>query len=235
MKCSFIIPTHNVAHYLPAAVNSALNQTHKDIEVVIVDDASTDSTPDYLAWLGKQEYRSRIKIITNEINLGRSASRNIGNNASTGDIILVLDADDLAAPKRAGLTVSQFEKGAQFVHGACHKMDAVRRDMGLMETDVFDKGKALETLTNRIVHSTVAYSRDFAKKYPYPESGDAAKLGLDDWACFISAALDGVKFEYIPVPVGAYREGVGVSATRDAEEVIKFKKDFLASRMAVPA
>jgi len=235
VRLSFVIPAHNSAAWLNAAVESCLGQTYKDIEIVIVNDASTDSTPDYLAWLAKQGHGEKLKIISNEINLGRSASRNIGNRAASGDVLLVLDADDVAAPRRAELTAAKFKKGAVFVHGACHRMDAVRRDMGLMETDVFNREKALETLTNRIVHSTVAYSREFADKYPYPESGDAARLGLDDWACFIAAAMDGVKFDFIPSPIAAYRDGVGISSNRDEAEVLKFKKEFLAKLTAVPA
>ena len=235
MLLSFVIPTHQSATWLPHAVDSVLAQTYKDVEIVIIDDASTDSTPDYLVWLKKQGHGDKIKIISNEINLGRSASRNIGNKAASGDVLLVLDADDMAVPRRAEVTATRFKNGSVCVHGACHKMDVVKRDLGLMETDVFNKDDALETLTNRIVHSTCAYSREFAEKYPYPESGAAARLGLDDWACFITAALDGVKFDFIPSPISAYRDGVGISSTRDEAEVRKFKQEFLADRLAVPA
>jgi hypothetical protein len=122
--------------------------------------------------------------------------------------------------------LEKFKKGAEFVHGEAVKMDAVGRDLGMMATEVFSKEKALETLTNRIVHSSVAYSKDFAKRYPYL-GGEVAKLGLDDWACFLMAALDGVRFEYVTSPLCVYREGVGISATRDEAEVLKFKEDFV--------
>lgn len=228
MKLSFVLPTFNNAAFLHPAVDSCLQQTHKDIEVIIVDDGSKDSTHHYLNWLENQGHGDKVKIIRHGVNLGRSAARNAGNRLASGEAILVLDADDIAHPKRAELTAKKLEEGAEFVHGAAHKMDAVRRDLGLMETDVFDKEKALATLTNRIVHSTVAYSKAFAEKYPYPV-GDAERLGLDDWACFIAAALDGVKFEYIPTPLCAYRQDVGVTAERDEAEVKKFKEAFLNS------
>lgn len=221
---SFVIPSYNCAPFLPHAVDSCLQQTHKNIEVVVVNDASTDSTPDYLAWLGKQG--KPVKIINNEKNLGRSASRNWGNNAASADIIAVLDADDLATPRRAELTLAKFKAGAVFVHGAAHRMDPVGRDLGMMPTDVFSKAKAIETLTNGIVHSTVAYKKDFAMRYLY-QGGDVARLGIDDWACFLTAAMDGVKFDYIPSPLCAYREGVGITAVRDEAEVLKFKKAWM--------
>ncbi len=238
---SFVIPAYNSAEWLNHAVSSCLAQvntvkdklvSNKDIEIVIVDDASTDSTPDYLAWLEKQGHKKLI-IIRNEKNLGRSVSRNIGNRAASGDFLMVLDADDLAAPKRAELTAAKIKAGSVFVHGACHRMEALGHSLGEMPADVFNKDKALSELTNGIVHSTVGYTKDFAAKYPY-QDGDVARLGLDDWACFLTAAMDGVRFDFIPTPLGAYRVGDGISLTRSESEVRKFKEGFV-SAWKVPA
>jgi glycosyltransferase involved in cell wall biosynthesis len=227
MRLSFVIPSYNSAEFLHPAVSSCLEQTHKDVEVVVVDDCSTDSTADYLAWLEKQGHGDKLKIIRNAKNMGRSASRNIGNNAATGDVIAVLDADDISAPRRAELTVAKFEAGSVFVHGACHEMDAVGRDRGMVQTDVFNKEKAIETLSCGIVHSTVAYSKDLAKRYPYL-LGEPARLGVDDFTIFLPMAIDGVKFDYIPSPLAAYRVNeFGVTQTRDSEEVVKFKRGFV--------
>lgn len=235
MKVSFIIPTHNNAEYLHAAVESCLAQTHKDIEVVIVDDASTDSTPDYIAWAKTQAWASKCVFIRNEKNLGRSASRNIGNRAASGEILAVLDADDLNSPKRAELTVARFKAGSVFVHGAAHITDAVGRDKGLMPTDVFNLDKAIESLSAGIVHSTVAYSRDLALKYPYLE-GDPARLGVDDFTVFMMMAFDGVKFDFISSPIAAYRTNeFGITNKRDDAEVVNFKKGFVDGLRKVAA
>ena len=234
MKLSFVIPSYNSAEYLHPAIESCLSQTYKDIEVVVVDDASTDSTPDYVAWAKKQELASKVNFIRNEKNVGRSASRNIGNRAATGDIIAVLDADDLSTPRRAELTVAKFKAGAQFVHGAAHKMDPVGRDLGMVESDVFNRDKAVEILSAGIVHSTVAYSKEIANRYPYL-AGEPARLGVDDFTIFMPMAFDGVKFDYIPSPLAAYRVNeFGVTATRDSKEVMEFKAGFLKG-LQVPA
>lgn len=227
MKISFVLPAHNNSEYLHAAVESCLAQTYKDIEIVIVDDASTDSTPDYIAWAKAQEWASKCVFIRNEKNLGRSASRNIGNRAASGEILAVLDADDLNSPKRAELTVARFKAGSVFVHGAAHKTDAVGRDKGMMETDVFNLDKAVSALSAGIVHSTVAYSKELALKYPYLE-GDPARLGVDDFTVFMMMAFDGVKFDYIASPLAAYRlNEFGITNKRDDEEVVNFKKGFI--------
>ena len=238
MKLSFIIPTHNNAEWIAHAVDSCITQTYKDIEVVVVDDASTDSTPDYVAWAKKQEWASKCIFIRNEKNEGRSASRNIGNAAATGEIIAVLDADDLATPRRAELTVARFKAGSVFVHGAAHLMDAVGRDLGMVPTDVFNREKAIEILSVGMVHSSVAYSKELAKRYPYL-SGEPARLGVDDFTIFMPMAFDGVKFDYIASPLAAYRKNdYGITFLRDNEETINFKKGFvgaLVESLKVPA
>lgn len=227
MKLSFVIPTFNSAEWLHPAIDSCLAQTYKDIEVVIVDDGSTDSTDDYLKWLMKKGDH-RIKLVSFAKNEGRSAARNAGNKAATGDVICVLDADDISTPRRAELTAARFKAGAKFVHGAAHMMDAVGRDLGMMSTDVFKKDKAIEAGTNGIVHSTVAMTRELALAYPY-SAGEYSRLGIDDWKQQTDLYMAGVEFSYIDAPLCAYRSGVGISAVRDEEEVKAFKKAYLSA------
>lgn len=234
MKLSFIIPAFNNAEFVHCAVESALEQTYKDIEVVLVDDCSTDSTPDYLAWLEKQGH-ANLKIIRNEKNMGRSFSRNLGNRTAAGDILAVLDADDIAAPRRAELTVAKFRSGAEFVHGGAYLMGVTGTDLGMVETDVFNLDKAIASASAGIVHSTVAYSRGLANRYPYLE-GEPARLGVDDFTVFMQMAFDGVKFTYIPSPLAAYRQNEnGIVAKRDNDEVLNFKRGFLKSFEKVAA
>lgn len=231
MKISFVLPCFNAAQYIHPAIDSCLKQTYDNVEVVVVDDCSTDSTPDYVAWAKKQPWASKCVFIRNETNLGRSASRNIGNAAATGDIIAVLDADDLSMPKRAEITVEKFKNGSVFVHGGAHCMDAIGRDLGIQPTDVFNKEKCLETLTAGIVHSTVAYSKELAMRYPYM-GGDPARLGVDDFALYVQMAIGGVKFDYTPATLSVYRVNeLGISATRNAEEVGKWKRGFVQGLM----
>ncbi len=235
MRVSFVIPCHNSADTIHPAVESVLTQSHKDIEVVLVNDASTDSLPQYLEWLARQPFAGKVKIINLEKNVGRSEARNIGNRAATGDILCVLDGDDLSMPKRAELTVKAFEKGAVFVHGAAHMMDMVGRNLGMVPSDVFSRENSIEKLSAGIIHSTVAYSKDLAMRYPYL-SGEPARLGVDDFTIFMPMAFDGVKFDYLPNPLCAYRVNeFGISAKRDNAEVIAFKKGFIDSLSKVPA
>ncbi len=88
-KVSVIIPTFNRAQKVERAVTSVLNQGFKDLEIIIVDDSSTDSTRETLA-----KYRSSIKYIKQPVNRGVSAARNTGINSSIAPWIAFLDSDD---------------------------------------------------------------------------------------------------------------------------------------------
>ena len=91
-KISIIIPVHNTELYLKECLDSVVNQTLKDIEVICIDDASTDNSLSIL-----QEYSNkdnRIKIIHNEIAKSALGARKKGVDAANGRYIMCLDADD---------------------------------------------------------------------------------------------------------------------------------------------
>ena len=233
-RVSFVIPTHNSAAWLPLAVRSVLEQSHKDVEAVIVDDCSKDSTSDYLAWLEEQK-DPRVVIVRNPVNVGRSASRNIGNRAASGSVICVLDADDLATPNRAVVTLAKMARTkAEYVFGAARVIDAVGTPQGDLIPSPFVQDAARKTLSNGIVHSAVAYTKDFAMRCPYPDDRNLSDLGLDDWAHQWTAAMAGVRLEAMVDPiVCAYRVlNSGVSSTRDPEKVKAAKEAFLAVGVA---
>lgn len=85
---SIIICAFNVEKYIEKAINSILQQTYKNYEIIVVNDKSTDGTLIMI-----QKYKG-IKIINNKENMGLGASRNIGVDKAKGEYILYLDADD---------------------------------------------------------------------------------------------------------------------------------------------
>ncbi len=89
-KVSVIIPAYNQAQYLQDAIDSALGQTHPDVEVIVVDDGSTDSTPDIIARYSEVD---NFKLIR-QANTGLSGARNRGFEEATGDYVCFLDSDD---------------------------------------------------------------------------------------------------------------------------------------------
>ena len=92
-KISVIIPCYNVQDYLNDCLDSVLNQTFKDFEVICVEDGSNDKTPYIL-----QDYEGKICVIHNKDNKGLAESRNIGLNSARGEYIYFLDSDDTISP-----------------------------------------------------------------------------------------------------------------------------------------
>lgn len=91
MKISVIVPAYNAGKYFENCIKSIVNQTYKNLEIIIVDDGSTDSTPQACdEWAEKD---SRIKVIHKE-NGGAASARNIGLDNATGEYIGFVDADD---------------------------------------------------------------------------------------------------------------------------------------------
>jgi glycosyltransferase involved in cell wall biosynthesis len=91
---SIIIPTYNYGHLVGQAVESALAQTYSQIEVIVVDDGSTDNTAEQL-----RPYGSRIRVIS-QANQGLSAARNTGIREARGEWVALLDSDDAFHPRK---------------------------------------------------------------------------------------------------------------------------------------
>ena len=91
-KVSVIMPVYNASKYLDRSINSILNQTYDNLEIIIVDDSSTDNSKDIIKKYASED--NRIRPIYSEINQGVSKARNIGLNIFSGDYVLFMDADD---------------------------------------------------------------------------------------------------------------------------------------------
>ena len=95
---SVVIPAHNAATTLPIAVASLLEQTWRNVELIIVDDRSTDGTLAFAQALASRE--SRIRVLTNVRSPGAYGARNTGIESARGSFIALHDADDWAHPQR---------------------------------------------------------------------------------------------------------------------------------------
>lgn len=89
-KISIIIPTYNAESYISECLDSILNQTYKNLEIIIVNDCCTDNTMNTI-----NDYNDeRLKIINHDTNKGAGASRRTGIESSTGDYVITIDSDD---------------------------------------------------------------------------------------------------------------------------------------------
>ena len=101
---SVIIPTYNRGWIVRDAIDSVLGQTYADVELIVVDDGSTDRTPDIL-----NSYGDRLRVIR-QANQGVSAARNRGIDNTSGPLIALLDSDDIWLPKKLAVQIDFFKR-----------------------------------------------------------------------------------------------------------------------------
>lgn len=128
MKISVIIPVFNVERYIAACVESVLGQDYPEMEVIIVDDCSPDSSIDIArSIIGKHPRGACAHIISHNRNQGQSVARNTGIDAATGDYLYFIDGDDYL-PRNALSLLSKpaTEHGTDFVIGNYDTVGASR-------------------------------------------------------------------------------------------------------------
>jgi glycosyltransferase involved in cell wall biosynthesis len=116
---SIVIDNYNYERFIGNAIESALGQTYPDVEVVAVDDGSTDRSRQVI-----NRYRHRL-VAVEQANGGQAAAVNAGFAASTGDLVIFLDADDELHPRAAERVVQHFRPGVAKLH---FRLDAVDQD-----------------------------------------------------------------------------------------------------------
>src|SRR4051794_28017522 len=126
LRVSVIVNNFNYERYVGAAVESALAQDHPDIEVVVVDDGSTDGSTEVIAGFG-----DRIVPVLKP-NGGQGSAFNAGFAAASGDVVIFLDADDRLAPRAARTGAAAFRGGARLaaIQYPPRVIDGARRSGG---------------------------------------------------------------------------------------------------------
>jgi len=104
-KLSFIVLSYNYENYIRETIESILNQTVSDFEVVVVDDCSTDNSRDVVRSFGDR----RVRLIENQRNLGGAGSYNVAVSAAQGEWLVNLDADDWIAPDKCTLQLAAID------------------------------------------------------------------------------------------------------------------------------
>lgn len=166
-KISIIIPAYNVENYLEECLNSLLNQTLREIEMIIIDDGSSDATPKICDEFSKRD--SRI-VVVHQKNAGVSEARNKGISFATGEYVMFVDGDDWIE-EDACETVYQHLKEKQadslmFCYVNQSSKGAKKKEIFSQEKIVFEG----EEITNRIEKSFIGLTGD---ELAHPERIDS--------------------------------------------------------------
>ena len=147
---SIIIPAYNVEDYILAAVESALRQTYADIEVIVVEDGSTDSTFEKLQTVTDR----RVRIVQQK-NRGLAGARNTGILESSGEYIGLLDGDDIWYPEKGRALVQELERDPRL--GIAFSFAEYVDEKGEPTGQLHITHKAEPTLEDVIVRNVIAH------------------------------------------------------------------------------
>ncbi len=163
---SVIMAAKNVEKYISEAIDSVINQTYKNWELIIVDDGSNDTTLSIINSYIKND--SRIKIIRNEKSLGQAIARNTAVKNSSGDFLAILDADDIAMPDRIMEQVLFLgnNPNVSAVGGHAEIIDENGKSLGIKRKALnIDAIRFSLLLQNQFIHSTMMIRRDVFNKF----------------------------------------------------------------------
>lgn len=190
-KVSVIVSVYNTEKYVQKCIDSILNQTYPNIELILIDDCSVDNSRKILR---KYKNKSNVILIENKKNSGLSYSRNIGLKNSTGEFIGYIDSDDYIDPNYyEKLVESIIEKQADIA--VCdmklyyEKTNMYQISHGCEGTDKID------FINNGLAASACnkLFKRNIIEKYPFAEG----KVN-EDIAVVIPALVDAKKIAYVP-------------------------------------
>lgn len=201
---SIVIANYNYGRFLRRSIDSALEQSYDNAEVIVVDDASTDNTTDVVASYGPQ-----IRTCLREVNGGHAAAFNTGFASSRGRIVMFLDADDYLYPNAVSDIVDAWEDNTAQVQFRLHIVDENMRvkdvfpppempfDSGDVTPKLLQKGRYQTTVTSGLAFNRSALDRVM----PVPE--EDFRQGADGYLATV-APLHG-DVTSIDDCLGAYR------------------------------
>ena len=196
---SIILPSFNGARFLKEAVDSIVQQTFQDWELILVDDGSTDHTPDIMK--GYQD--PRIRYLKNEGNKGLVYSLNRAIEASAGRYIARMDADDISQPERLEKQVIFLELHPEIaVYDARQQfIDDTGTPTGFFNSDITGSENIRRKMPwfNCMGHPSVMMRAEIAKTYRY------RKVVYEDYDLWLRMLNDGLKLERTPEPLLLYR------------------------------
>jgi CDP-glycerol glycerophosphotransferase len=170
-KISVVVPVYNVEEYLDECLASVERQTVRDLEILIIDDGSTDGSAQIARRHAEQD--DRIRIVERH-NGGLGAARNTGIEEATGEYLAFLDSDDVLPPTAYELLLNSLEKtGSDFATGNVHRLTAMGTQPAQFLTSVFTRnrrkthvGRFRALLSDRIVPNKL-WRRSFWDKHAF--------------------------------------------------------------------
>ena len=196
---SVTMPVYNGEKFIGETIESVLNQTYKNFELIIVNDASTDGTKEKILSYSDP----RIFLYENPVNSGIVSTRNNCLNYAKGKYVAVLDSDDLSSPDRLEKQVKFLESNSD--HGLCGSHFIIIDSNGIISSRnivplSFSEIDTFLIFNNCFLHSSIMVRRDLITAFRYTEGYDI----IEDYELYYRLAKV-TKFANIPIFTTKYR------------------------------
>jgi glycosyltransferase involved in cell wall biosynthesis len=215
-RVSVLLTCYNHLAFLPAALNSVLDQTFDDLEVILLDDVSTDGTRE---WLEKElPSDPRVRVVLNSVNLGTYATLNVGLEQANGALIAILNDDDLWAPTKLERQIDLLARHPEvglvhtdgwFIDGEGRQVPGSPLGFEFPRTETGDVLLAL-LYANKIIASAVVVRRECFDRLG---TFDVGYFGSGDWDMWLRIAAE-YQVGYVPEPLTFYRVHGGNASHR---------------------
>ena len=230
---SVIMSVYNGETYLEEAIESVINQTFKNWELIIINDCSTDSTGEILSEFASKD--ERIKVHTNEVNLRLPKSLNKAISLCTGKYIARMDADDICLPDRFEKQFKFMEENRSVALSSCRFMT--------MKNGVYASGgaggrcdnnalKARLLVVNPILHPGVIAKAEVMKKLNY----DTTLTCTEDLELWTRMVMDNQKIQILPECLMLYRlhdkQITSTTLERQRTEVLKIQSKYYGALLS---
>lgn len=201
VKVSVVLPCYNAEAYVREAVASILGQTEGDLEILALDDGSTDGTGAILAEMASED--SRVRVLTNPENLGLILTLNRGISEARGEFVARMDADDVALPHRLEeqLRVLQEDPETGVVGSGIRLVDEERRPLAVVppRATAPQSIRFLSLFATPIAHPSSVARREVLRDHPYHAAAET--LHTEDYELFSRMIRAGVVLRNVPQPL----------------------------------
>lgn len=204
-KVSIVIPTYNGSRYIEKTIRSVIEQTYENIELIVIDDCSTDNTIQIVNSL-KQQLKNNFTVIMNEQNSGLMKTNNYAAQACTGDYLMILGHDDLLAKDHVSEMLSKFDRETVMLW--CNSFVIDKND----DVVFLSLKPYLQKIKNLLV-KPLLYQANFISSTGALIKADAFKavngfdenfLHFGEWSLWIKLASIG-EIKFVDQPISFYR------------------------------
>lgn len=229
---SVIMSVYNGETYLEEAIESVINQTFQNWELIVINDCSTDRTAEILESFALRD--ERIKVHTNEVNLKLPSSLNKAISLSCGKYIARMDADDICLPDRLEKQYKFMEERKDVALSSCRFMtvkNGVYASGGAGGRCDFEAIKSMLLVANPILHPGVIAKADVMKNLNY----DTTLTCTEDLELWTRMVMSNQKIEILPECLLIYRlhdkQITSTTLERQHTEVLKIEQKYYGSML----